>query len=299
MWTFPAMGTEVTVTAPGLTEREESVLADAICEVFREREQRFSRFRADSELSWLNRATGPVTVSAPLFDALVEARAFHARTAGLFDPAIGATLAGLGYDRSFAPGVLDRAEVRPPRRSATFDEVVLEPETRTVFRPRDVQLDLGGLVKGRTVDEAARLLPETGAVDAGGDAVLRGLGDDGRAWPVEVEDPAQPGRVLLLLRLQDCAVATSAPNRRRWRAGGAEVHHLIDPRTGRSADSDLAQATVVAPDAGTADVLAKTALLLGAAEARSWLTGLPHVAGVLVRRDGTHEIVGRLEVRDA
>jgi thiamine biosynthesis lipoprotein len=299
MWTFPAMGTEVTVALPDRREAEARALVEAIAVIFRDNEERFSRFRHDSELSILNRSRGPTTVSREMFDALLEARAFHELTSGLFDPAVGAALVRMGYDRSFAPGAMDRADVVRPRRTASLAEVVLEPETRTVFRPDDVQLDLGGIVKGRTVDEAAELLPGAGAVDAGGDAVLRGCGDDAGGWLVEVEDPARPERPLLLLRLRDRAVATSAPNRRRWRAGGTEAHHLVDPRTNRSAESDLAQVTVVAPNARTADVLAKTGFLLGAAAARAWLSGLSDVAAILVRRDASIEIVGSVEVLDA
>lgn len=299
MWTFHAMGTEVTVALPERREAEARALVEAIAATFRDNEERFSRFRRDSELSILNRSKGPTTVSEQMFDALVEARRFHEHTSGLFDPAVGAALVRLGYDRSFAPGAMDRAGVAPSRRTASLADVVLEPETRTVFRPDHVQLDLGGIVKGRTVDEAAALLPGAGAVDAGGDAVLRGCGDDARGWLVEVEDPAHPERTLLVLRLRDRAVATSAPNRRRWRVGGVEAHHLVDPRTGRSGESDLAQVTVVAPNARTADVLAKTGFLLGAAAARAWLAGLSDVAAILVGRDGGVQIVGSVEVADA
>jgi len=299
MWAFPAMGTEIRVTAPGLDEPAEERLAELVCRRFRDAEARFSRFRPDSELAALNRAEGPMTVSREMFEALAAARGRFDATEGLFDPAIGGALAALGYDRSFAPGALDRVAPRRAPRAAprgTFADVVLEEETRTVFRPRPMQIDLGGLVKGRTADAAARLLPARAAVDAGGDAVLRGDDGDGGGWPVEVEDPSEPARTLLVLCVRDRAVATSAPNRRAWRVGDARAHHLIDPRTSRSGASDLAQVTVVAPDAETAEVLAKVAYLRGRDGARRWLTGLHDVGAVLVSRSGTVELAGEIEV---
>lgn len=113
------------------------------------------------------------------------------------------------------------------------------------------------------VDRAATLLPKDGAIDAGGDAYLRGSAGDGAGWLVDVEDPFDASCVALTLRLRDAGVATSAPNRRRWLRAGKAMHHLIDPRTGAPAASDLAQMTVVAPTVELADVLAKAAFVAG------------------------------------
>ena len=62
--------------------------------------------------------------------------------------------------------------------------------------------------------------------------------------------------------LQDGGAATSGTNGRRW---GDGLHHLIDPRTGSPARTDLIEVAVLASSATEAEVLAKTALLLGAA----------------------------------
>lgn len=305
MWTFTAMNTEVAVAAPRLTCVAERALAGQIATLFADAERRFSRFCADSELGRLNRAAGPTVVSTALFDALVAARAQAAATGGLFDPTIGAALCAAGYDRSRADGPLDRAaphdHVAP--RAACFDDVVLDAGTRTVVRPPGVLLDLGGLVKGRTVDAAAALLAEHGVevafIDAGGDAALRGPGPDGDGWRIDVEDPRDPARTLLTLVVGDRAVATSATNRRRWRWGDREAHHLIDPRTARPSTSALVQVTVLAPTVEQADVLAKAALLAGADAGPRLLAAVPGVAGVLVSRAGDIRLVGTLEVDHA
>jgi thiamine biosynthesis lipoprotein len=294
------MGTRVTVVAPSLDPAAERALTAAVSLDFEAAERRFSRFRADSELAALHRASGPARVSASLFAALWRARGYHALTDGLFDPCVGGALASLGYDRSFAPGALDRAETASLPAHVTMDEIDLDARSRTVTLPPGARLDLGGMIKGFTVDRAARRLPSSGAVDAGGDAVLRGGGPDGRGWLVDVEDPRDPRGVVVTLRARDRAVATSAPNRRRWRAGGHELHHLINPRTQRPAVTDLLQVTVLAPAAELAEVLAKTAFFLGARAARRFVERVPNTGAVLVRRDGGVEIAGDVEVeRDA
>jgi thiamine biosynthesis lipoprotein len=127
---------------------------------------------------------------------------------------------------------------------------------------------------------------------------MRGSAPGGEPWLVEIEDPANPSRAVAAVAVSSSAVATSAANRRRWRVGETVVHHLIDPRTGTSSDRDLAQATVFARSAERADVLAKTAFLLGVHEGRAFLERQPDVAAVLVPKSGGPLFVGALDVRE-
>jgi len=299
MWTFHAMNTEVAVAAPRLTEAAEQAFAREVATMFDVTERRFSRFRPDSELSALNRASGAVAVSAEMLEVLRAAREHVNASGGLFDPAIGAALIAAGYDRSFVPGALDRDDASAPPPPARFTELVIDAATACVQRPLALLIDLGGFLKGRTVDRAAAAAPRDAMIDAGGDAVVRGDGPEGDGWLVDVEDPADPDHVLVTLRLRDRAVATSAPNRRRWRTGSRFAHHLIDPRTGTPASSTLAQVTVVARSAERAEVLAKVAFLRGARDGARLLAEDLDVGGVLVARDGTLQVVGAVEVVDA
>jgi FAD:protein FMN transferase len=295
MLAFRSMNTEVRVTA---VQGDEERIASMTARTFWDAECRFSRFRPDSELAKLNRARETMVVSRDLFDALARARAYTEMTDGLFEPGIGADLMALGYNRSFAPGALDREQAEPPRRRGRFLDLVLDRSTRSVTRPDDLQIDLGGMIKGATVDKSAQSLEGSGAIDAGGDAALRGQAPGGGPWLVDVEDPSDAWRTMATLALSDRAVATSAANRRRWRVGESFAHHLVDPRTRRPAVTDVLQATVVAATAELADVLAKVSFLLGSAQARQFLEKQPGVGAVLVRCAGDLVVVGDLDLRE-
>jgi thiamine biosynthesis lipoprotein len=300
---FGAMNTDVAITIPRAASRVERTLTNAIERQFAGWEATFSRFRADSELSRVNAATGPVVVSSELFQAIERARDYWRLTDGWFDVTVGRALSDAGYDRCFSDGALDGPErPRPSRRgheidANTFSAVVLDRSMRTIQVSPDVMLDCGGFIKGWAADCAAERLPRVAAVDAGGDVVLRGSGPDGRGWQVHVEDPWRPGRSLLSFRVTDGAVATSGVNRRRWYIGGRLAHHLIDPHTARPGVSDLYQVSVVASHAELADVLAKTVFLRGRGDGARFLKRFPDVAAVLVRRDGVVEIEGELQVK--
>jgi len=167
-----------------------------------------------------------------------------------------------------------------------------------VFLPPGVALDLGGIGKGLAVDLVLRRLrrrqPASSLmVNAGGDLALWVLSGD-PPWVVEVADPFAPDRVLATASLCGGAAATSSTLGRRW---GPGRHHIIDPVTGRPADSGLAAATVFAPTATRADVLAKACLVLGAERALQLLAahgchGLLVTAGCsLILTPGLEEFI--------
>lgn len=298
MWTFRAMNTDVFVAAPAAGADEEHALARAVEELFRRTEQRFSRFLPNSELAQLNGSEGPITVSDELFALLIRARAHAIDTDGVFEPAVGTALRASGYDRSFAPGTLDRDDAPRATPYASIAMLDLDEEHHRVARPPYLQIDFGGFLKGLTVDRAAALAPGAVIVDAGGDAVLRGAPPGEPGWMIEIEDPDDAARTIGTILVRDQAVATSAANRRHWRRGTASMHHLIDPRTRRPARSDVVQATVLAPTAEAADVMAKVAFVLGSELAGRELDkrGL---SGVFVLQGGAIRTVGAVEIAHA
>jgi thiamine biosynthesis lipoprotein len=102
---------------------------------------------------------------------------------------------------------------------------------------------------------------------------------------------AVPGREKFwTIPLQSGAVATSGIARRHWWQGNTLQHHLLDPRTGLSAQSDLWSVTVVAERCEQAEVAAKVAFILGSQQGADFLRR-HRIAGLLVHEDGTWETV--------
>jgi thiamine biosynthesis lipoprotein len=251
-------------------------------------ETRFSRFQPLSELSRLNSSAGNPFVASPQLFRLVEAALLAAQTHdGLFDPTVLSHLVASGYDRSFdlVPPVRKTSD-GPSRRHFTWRDVSMDLATRTITLPEGCGIDLGGIGKGFAVDAMATILGTPCLVNGGGDVYAGGAPPDDTAWRVGIADPFAPERDLLMLRVGDRGVATSSSLKRRWQIGDAMLHHIIDPRTGRPADSDIVQATVVAKTACEADLLAKLALIAGSKAAISKLSRAG-AEGVLVLRDGT------------
>ncbi len=264
---FAAMGGTIEVQLVNRSEAD----ADGIEALFASYERTMSRFLPDSELCALNASAGaPFEASSVLFDAVRLAIEWARATDGTFDPSLLDELEAAGYDRSFeqlAVGVTARPSPAG-RRTARWREIVIDDVRRTITLPAGVRLDLGGIGKGFTVDRAIASLGAgaNAMVNASGDLYAAGDGPEGDGWYVGVANPFDMEHDVAVLCVRDRGVATSGSARRHWTAGDRRYHHLIDPRAGVSSDSDLLTVTVVATTATEADVLAKTAYLLGSGD---------------------------------
>jgi thiamine biosynthesis lipoprotein len=239
---FRSMGCEVVV---GGASAHELAQIEAL---FAARDARFSRFLPESELSRVNARAGElVRVSEDFAGMLRRALGAARATGGLVDPTLGAAIEAAGYDQDFA-ALRDDPRPAGPAGPGAWRSIRLAG--RLLRTPRGVRLDLNGVVKGATVDDALALLAGDGFVAAGGDLATRG--------PVTVALP-QGGA----LELRAGGIATSGCTARTWMRGGLLRHHLIDPATGRPAESSWREVTVVAATCAQADVAAKAAFLTG------------------------------------
>ena len=129
-------------------------------------------------------------------------------------------------------------------------------------------------------------------MSVGGDLRVSGEAPAESSWVVAIADPLDPLRVLGNLCLGNGAVASSWRTKRTWTgADGLPRHHLIDPRTGRSAVSGVAGVTVVAAQGWQAEVLAKSAFLAGPDDGPA-LIAESGAAGLLVADDGSMHPAG-------
>jgi thiamine biosynthesis lipoprotein len=254
-------------------------------------ERRLSRFCPDSELSRLNQRAGtPVRVSTLLMRLIADAIEAARATDGLFDPTVHRALLAAGYTTTFkrlATASVD--EPVSPALPGRYREVCLDRTRRTVLLPYGTGLDLGGIAKGWLAGAVLRRLRPLGAaaVDIGGDCAFTRPDPNGPPWTVAVDDPWIEGRVLdELLVPRGGGVATSGIVRRQWRTRRGWQHHLIDPRSGRPAETDLASVTVVGPNAIAAEVLAKVVLLMGLDQGAALLSRGRRFSGLLVPFDG-------------
>ena len=249
-----------------------------------------SRFRADSELSRLNAASGRRTaVGALLLEAVAASQRAARLTGGAVDPTIGGALVRAGYDRDFA-SIEGSAQPLRLARVPGWHVVDVDRAARTIRVPAGVVLDLGATAKALAADRAARSAARAAGcgvlVNLGGDLATAGPAPEG-GWLVRVTDdhdapPEASGEHVLV---STGALATSSTTVRRWQRGGATVHHILDPATGAPAAGSWRTVSVAAATCVDANTAATAAIVRGESAA-AWLgrLGLP---ARLCRHDGS------------
>jgi thiamine biosynthesis lipoprotein len=264
---------------------EELAAIDAAC----------SRFRPDSELTRVCAAGGrPQRVGPLLAEALSVALNAARLTDGDVDPTCGQALVSLGYDRDFALARQDTSAPRqPPVPCAGWRGVLLSAGDRRVTVPDGVLLDLGATAKALAADRAAAAIAAAGCgvlVNLGGDISVAGPPPEG-GWLVGVADGATFDSTTATVEstqvivVRDGGLATSSVLGRSWRRGQAQLHHIIDPRTGLPARPYWRTVSVAARSCVDANT-ASTAAIVRGERAANWLAllGLP---ARLVAQDGS------------
>jgi len=253
---FEALGTTCALFAVGL-QPDRLIEGEAWV---RRLGARFTRFSADSELSRLNACAGRwIAVGQEMEAVLRDSLLAYESSGGLVNIAVLPSMLATGYTRPLSEGptvaVLESARPLPALSDVLTiraGEARLEP---------GAGLDIGGVAKGWMADRLCERLGPNVVANIGGDLMAKGEGPKGDGWPV--------GLAGVTVMLRDQGAATSSVRRRRW----GDVHHLIDPRSGVPAATGLEEVSVVAASGFQAEVVAKTALLLGPEAAPAYCAG--------------------------
>ncbi len=248
----------------------EAEVASMCSDVLAEVEQAISTWRPDSDLSRAIAADGPTPVS---FEALQVVRAsldVADLSGGAFDPTVGPLVELFGLHGARPTQFPSDEAIAEARARVGWQRV------RTGVDGDGAWLDVGGarldvsaIAPGHAADRVSGALSALGLanhlVEVGGELRASGVGPSG-GWRVGVDRPSEgvaPGTPELVLSVMNVGVATSGNYRNRFVVDGRPVVHTIDPRIGRPVETDARSATVVAPDARTADAWATVLMVLG------------------------------------
>lgn len=287
------MGTQVSARLWHRDSEQGRAALKAVMEELRRIDRLYSPYREASDLSRLNReapdasAEQPLTISPEMTHLLSRAIEYGELTGGDFDVTFGSV--GRYYD--YRAGEQPEAGLREQLLTAIdYRQIRLDVERQTVyFGHPELYVDLGGIAKGYAVDRAIERLSELGiehaSVSAGGDSRL--LGDRrGRPWQVGIKNPRAPEQMAIVLPLQNEAISTSGDYERYFiDEQGERIHHILNPRTGRSAEG-IASATVLGPSAIDTDALSTSVFVLGVEAGLELIDRLEPFEAIVITRAG-------------
>ena len=286
---FRAMGCKMNATVFSSSTAAVNKL-NQVPDWFEEWEQILSRFRPDSELSLFNQKFGRVDSISPVFQSVLRtANQMEYESDGLVTPKILNQLEKIGYDRSF--DMIKQSQSNFGNANSLRSVIIMEDRSFPTEN-NTVQYDFGGVAKGWAAHQAMQRLEGYAPtlVNAGGDIAISALMPDGKGWIIKITDPFDHEKNAAELRVGRGGVATSGIDYRIWQQGDHLRHHIIDPRTGYPAETDLISVTVIAPTVMDAEMASKTILILGGEEGLKWLRLHSSFAGFLIYKNGEVKI---------
>ena len=247
-----------------------------------------SRFNPDSRLFALNVAAGKwIDVGEELANVLRAALGYCERTDGLFDITMGGVCCLWDFKRGVVPGA---AAVTEALAHVGWRNVRVEGAQARIVDPQTT-IDLGGMAKGYIADRVIDLLKRRGAtsgvINLGGNVACLGGKPDGGAWNVGLRAPVPSGGSLQAasfasVPVRGKSVVTSGVYERAFVRDGRVLHHILDSRTGKPAETDVLSATVIADKSLDADGYTTALIIMGAEQALTFAEQTPGIETILL-----------------
>jgi thiamine biosynthesis lipoprotein len=265
---FRSLGTEIYVEVISESDREEELKKarrdiGEIENLYRAKEDIFSRFKKTSEISLINQTIGKFQkCSSDISRVAGRALFYNKMSGGIYDPRVIGILEKIGYQEDFRKNNFSRMEIPEifDRIEKKLNEDLRTEGNEVLFGRR---MDFSGIAKGYITDCAASFLKKKGwknfLVDSGGDIYASGKNADGE-WRIEIEGVPKEK---LMLGISNQGVATSGISRKKWQIKGRKFHHLVNPKNPSKFSYELRTVTVVEKNTENADGRAKVLVLLG------------------------------------
>lgn len=279
-------------TTYNITYESSRDLGDSIIAVTGGIDMSASMFNPRSVLSRINNNSSNCADSM-VAKLLQRSQEINLETGGAFDPTI-APLMRLWKTQDTVATLPDEAAIDSVMQFVGMDKVRLANGNQVIKSDSRLQLDFNAIAKGLGCDEVGRMLKRNGVtnylVEIGGEITASGVNERGLPWHVSIDLPIESNDTVvhssaLVLQLDKGGIATSGNYRNYKIVDGRKVAHIIDPRTGHTAISNLLSATVIATDCMNADAYATALMVMGLDRARKFADDRDDLSVVLIYAD--------------
>lgn len=265
-----AMDTYMTLKAYG--DNAEEAVSKGEKEI-QKLDELLSTGKADSEISKLNES-GTGILSQDTDQLIKKSLELYKDTGGIFDISIYPVAEAWGFGKKEyrvpSQEELDRLLPLVDAGKLSYSEEKRE----LTFGQEGMKIDLGGIAKGYTSSKIMEIYRKEGLtggmVNLGGNVQTMGKKPDGEPWKIAIQSPEKDGHYLGVLLIQEKAVITSGGYERYFEENGIRYHHILDPSTGKPADSGLASVTIISDDGTQADGLSTSLFIMGKEKAEAY-----------------------------
>lgn len=250
-------------------------------------ERLISSWDNNSQTSMINANAGksPVKVDEELYQLIYRAKKVSALTQGAFDVSYASMDKLWKFDGSMTH-LPTEDEMAKSVSKINYKSIILGKHASTVYlKETGMKIGFGAIGKGYAAGKAKKVMQglgiANGIVNAGGDLIAWGKGEDDKPWRIAIADPKNKGRAVGWLNVQNIAVVTSGNYEKYVVIDNQRYSHIIDPRTGIPVKG-LKSVTIVCPNAELADALATSVFVMGKDEGLNLINSLKGVECLMV-----------------
>jgi thiamine biosynthesis lipoprotein len=260
---------------------------EACEESIKEIESRFSTELSGSEIQNLNLSGGvALTVSDAVAGVLKTALEVSEKSGGAFDITVYPLVRAWGFIGG-SYRVPPDGEISELLERVGYANVGVDGNTVTL--KNGAEIDLGGIAKGYAADALKEVLArhgvDSGLISLGGNVLAYGTKPDGGAWRIGIAAPDGSADIAGILSVKNATVVTSGSYQRYFEENGVVYGHILDPATGRPAETDLKSVTIVCDNGALADALSTALFVLGEEKALSYHDAYGGFEAVLITAD--------------
>ena len=274
-------------------QTEDTSILTGASELCHRYEMLFSRTRSESEIAIINQAAGkPVSVNQELLTFIKTSLLYCAKTHGLFDITIGKVIELWDFKKGHVP---HQNLVNESLKHVDYKKVRVEKGAVTLEDPC-AKIDLGGIAKGYITDALVDFLKSqgvtSGLINLGGNVFALGEKPGGTPWSVGIRMPTPSSsqknpEVFASVGIRDMSVVTSGIYERAFSSNDQLYHHILDPKTGFPAKTDLVSATIIAKTSLDADGYTTALIIMGLDKALAFVERNPALEAIFVSTDGS------------
>ncbi len=265
---FPAMGSTFHISAYTNDEAKLVEVTKRIEQEVNRLNAVFTDYDSSSELQKLIASAKPHTVeiSDDLFSIFRLSNEWYHKTSGSFDPSIG-KVTHLWRKKRRLGRLPDKQEIAEALTHTGWKNIQVDEVNRRVsFLDTEIEIDLGGIATGYTVDKCFQMLIDAGIhcclINSGGDIRCGQAPPERDGWKIEVAPIEKDQEPLMYLAVKNCAITTSGDLWRYIEVDGVRRSHIIDPQSGYGVPGPSA-VTVISSSCLEVDVLGTTLSVLG------------------------------------
>ncbi len=248
-------------------ENGENIAKECNSEILR-LEKLFSVTDENSEIYKINNSNGKtISVSDELVNLIHYAQNISQSTQGAFDITLYPILKLYGFTTDVY-NVPSQKEIEQALKLVNYENITIEENNITL--EEGMQLDLGGIAKGYVAQKVNDIFVKNqvdkAVINIGGNVLTYNDRNNEDTWNIGIKSHIN-NDIFAVLQLSETSIATSGAYQRNFTVDDKFYHHIIDPKTGLPASTEIKSVTVVCDDAVKGDALSTAFYVMGIDEA--------------------------------